>query len=324
MIEIAGVKTLYTGDFSRQEDRHLMSAEIPPIKPEVLIIESTYGTHIHEPREARETRFCEIVHSTIKRAGRCLIPVFALGRAQELLLILDEYWSQHPELHDIPIYYASLLAKKCMSVYQTYISAMNDRIKKQIAINNPFVFKHISNLKSIDHFEDCGPCVIMATPGMLQSGLSRELFEAWCGSPENSCIIAGYCVEGRTDCSKRNGSEIAFKQIRKDEFNQPNLSKPPYRHPGKADPRRTGGDRNAKRNQNTTQMSDRVHLVLGSHRLLSDVRVHSHPPSAAHRSGARRGKRDGSSEGGDQPRIRGRPQRPGLVFAKEHGEGMFI
>lgn len=140
--------------------------------------------------------FVGIVYDTVTRGGRCLIPVFALGRAQELLLILDEYWTQHPELHDIPIYYASSLAKKCMSVYQTYINAMNNRIKRQIAINNPFVFKHISNLKSIDHFEDVGPCVVMASPGMMQSGLSRELFESWCGNRRNCCIIAGYCVEG--------------------------------------------------------------------------------------------------------------------------------
>ena len=51
MLEIAGVKILYTGDFSREEDRHLMSAEIPSIRPDVLIVESTYGTHIHEKRE---------------------------------------------------------------------------------------------------------------------------------------------------------------------------------------------------------------------------------------------------------------------------------
>uniref|UniRef100_A0ABI7VQP5 Cleavage and polyadenylation specific factor 3 n=2 Tax=Felinae TaxID=338152 RepID=A0ABI7VQP5_FELCA len=149
MIEIAGVKLLYTGDFSRQEDRHLMAAEIPNIKPDILIIESTYGTHIHEKREEREARFCNTVHDIVNRGGRGLIPVFALGRAQELLLILDEYWQNHPELHDIPIYYASSLAKKCMAVYQTYVNAMNDKIRKQININNPFVFKHISNLKHI-------------------------------------------------------------------------------------------------------------------------------------------------------------------------------
>lgn len=62
-------------------------------------------------------------------------------------MFLDEYWSLHPELQDIPIYYASSLAKKCMAVYQTYINAMNDRIRRQIAVNNPFVFRHISNLK---------------------------------------------------------------------------------------------------------------------------------------------------------------------------------
>ncbi|KAJ2948760.1 hypothetical protein O0L34_g8020 [Tuta absoluta] len=51
-------------------------------------------------------------------------------------------------------------------------------------------------LQGIDHFEDIGPCVIMASPGMMQSGLSRELFECWCTDPKNGVIIAGYCVEG--------------------------------------------------------------------------------------------------------------------------------
>lgn len=196
MIEIAGVRILYTGDFSRLEDRHLCSAELPNISPDVLICESTYGTQVHESREEREKRFTTTVHEIVGRGGRCLIPAFALGRAQELLLILDEYWEAHPELQDIPVYYASSLAKKCMAVYQTFVSGMNTRIQKQIALNNPFVFKHVSNLKSIDHFEDVGPCVVLASPGMLQNGLSRELFETWCTDTKNGCIIAGYCVEG--------------------------------------------------------------------------------------------------------------------------------
>lgn len=74
MMEIAGVKILYTGDFSRVEDRHLMAAEIPTMSPDLLITvsvmscdviydvimmlqESTYGTHVHEKREVREARF---------------------------------------------------------------------------------------------------------------------------------------------------------------------------------------------------------------------------------------------------------------------------
>ena len=73
---------------------------------------------------------------------------------------------------------------------------MNERIRKQYNISNPFEFKHISNLKSIENFEDSGPSVVMASPGMLQNGPSRELFEKWCSSQKNGVIIPGYCVEG--------------------------------------------------------------------------------------------------------------------------------
>ncbi|KAJ3346062.1 hypothetical protein HDU91_007151 [Kappamyces sp. JEL0680] len=62
--------------------------------------------------------------------------------------------------------------------------------------SNPFQFKHISNLKSIQQFDDVGPCVMMASPGMLQSGLSRELLELWCVDKRNGVIIPGYVVEG--------------------------------------------------------------------------------------------------------------------------------
>ena len=48
----------------------------------------------------------------------------------------------------------------------------------------------------MEHFEDIGPSVVLASPGMMQSGLSRELFESWCTDKRNGCIIAGYCVEG--------------------------------------------------------------------------------------------------------------------------------
>jgi cleavage and polyadenylation specificity factor subunit 3 len=97
---------------------------------------------------------------------------------------------------------------------------MNDRIRKQFEISNPFIFKHISNLKSVEEFEDTGPCVIMASPGMLQSGLSQELFEMWCSDPRNGVIIPGYCVEGTlakkilsepSEITLSNGSTVPLK-----------------------------------------------------------------------------------------------------------------
>lgn len=196
MVDIAGVRVLYTGDYSREEDRHLRAAELPQFSPDICIIESTYGVQLHQPRHIREKRFTDVIHSTISQGGRVLIPAFALGRAQELLLILDEYWSNHPELHNVPIYYASPLAKRCMAVYQTYINAMNERIRTQFANSNPFDFKHISPLKSIEEFNDVGPSVVMASPGSLQSGLSRQLFDKWCGEKKNACVIPGYVIEG--------------------------------------------------------------------------------------------------------------------------------
>ncbi|ORY51891.1 cleavage and polyadenylation specificity factor 3, isoform CRA_b [Rhizoclosmatium globosum] len=198
LIEIAGVRVLYTGDYSREEDRHLMAAERPPnVVPEVLIAESTYGVQHHRSRVERETIFTQTIHQIVARGGRCLIPVFALGRAQELLLILDEYWQAHPELHNVPIYYASALAKKCMTVFQTFSNMMNSRIRQQtMSGQNPFQFKHISNLKSMNYFDDVGPCVMMASPGMLQNGQSRELLELWCPDKRNGVIIPGYVVEG--------------------------------------------------------------------------------------------------------------------------------
>ena len=57
-------------------------------------------------------RFTNTVHSIVTRGGGCLIPVFALGRAQELLLILDEFWRTSPELQTIPVFYASRMATK--------------------------------------------------------------------------------------------------------------------------------------------------------------------------------------------------------------------
>ena len=131
IIEIAGVRILYTGDYSRREDRHLMSAELPPADQpiDVLVVEATYGIQRLPPVAEREQRFTELVRDIVeRRKGKALLPVFALGRAQELLLILDEFWAQHPALHSVPIYYASALAKRCMSVVRAgAVTAMHRR-----------------------------------------------------------------------------------------------------------------------------------------------------------------------------------------------------
>ncbi|GAW14857.1 Endoribonuclease YSH1 [Xylariales sp. No.14919] len=211
LIEIAGLNILFTGDYSREQDRHLISAEVPRgVKVDVLITESTYGVSTHVPRLEREQALMKSVTNILNRGGRVLMPVFALGRAQELMLILDEYWGKHAEFQRFPIYYASNLARKCMVVYQTYVGAMNDNIKRLFrermaeaeaageggGKGGPWDFNYVRSLKSLDRFDDVGGCVMLASPGMLQNGVSRELLERWAPSDKNGVIITGYSVEG--------------------------------------------------------------------------------------------------------------------------------
>lgn len=202
MVEIAGLKILFTGDYSREDDRHLVSAEVPPVKPDVLICESTYGTASHMPRLEKEARLMKVTTDILNRGGRVLMPVFALGRAQELLLILDEYWEKHPNYQQYPIYYASNLARKCMDVYRTYINTMNDKIKRAMFEGegrNPWDFRWIRSLKNIDRFEDVGGCVMLASPGMLQvcphlDSFALSIRYYWTGSS-----AVGHNVEEKVD-----------------------------------------------------------------------------------------------------------------------------
>ncbi|KAJ6498816.1 beta-lactamase-like protein [Mycena sanguinolenta] len=201
LVDIAGLKILYTGDYSREEDRHLVPAELPPVRPDVLIVESTFGVHNLESRFEQEQRLTALVHSIIHRGGHVLLPTFALGMAQELLLLLDEYWAKHPDLHNVPIYYASETARKAMAVYQTYIHTMNNNIRTRFAKrDNPWIFKYISHQGQRRGWEReiaAGPpCVVLTNPAFMQSGSSRELFELWAPDARNGLIITGYSIEG--------------------------------------------------------------------------------------------------------------------------------
>ncbi|KAI7279645.1 Metallo-hydrolase/oxidoreductase [Hortaea werneckii] len=209
-IEIAGLNILFTGDYSRENDRHLIPASIPKnVRVDCLISESTFGISTHIPRLERETALMKSVTSILNRGGRALLPVFAVGRSQELLLILEDYWARHEEYRKFPIYYASSLARKCMVVYQTYIDAMNDNIRSKFqaaqaagtgasdgADNGPWDFQYIRSLKSLERFDDVGGCVMLASPGMMQNGVSRSLLERWAPDPKNGVVITGYSVEG--------------------------------------------------------------------------------------------------------------------------------
>ncbi|OCF34686.1 endoribonuclease YSH1 [Kwoniella heveanensis BCC8398] len=198
MIEIAGLKILYTGDYSREEDRHLVVAEIPPVKPDVLICESTFGVHTLPDRKEKEEQFTTLVANIIRRGGRCLMPIPSFGNGQELALLLDEYWHDHPELQSTPVYFASGLFQRGMRVYKTYVHTMNANIRSRFARrDNPFDFKYVKWLKDPRRLQEHkGPCVVMASAQFMSFGLSRELLEDWAADSKNGVIVTGYSIEG--------------------------------------------------------------------------------------------------------------------------------
>ena len=126
------------------------------------------------------------------------MPIPAFGNGQELALLLDEYWSNHPDLQNIPIYFASGLFQRGMRVYKTYVHTMNANIRARFARrDNPLDFKYVKWLKDPRRLDDIkGACVVMATTQFMSYGLSRGLLEQWAPDSKNGAIVTGYSIEG--------------------------------------------------------------------------------------------------------------------------------
>ncbi|KAK3828330.1 MAG: beta-lactamase-like protein [Benniella sp.] len=192
-IRVGEESLVYTGDYNMTPDRHLGSAWIDKVRPDVLITESTYATTIRDSKRSRERDFLKKVHDCVADGGNVIIPVFALGRAQELCILIETYW-ERMDLK-VPIYFSAGLTEKANHFYRLFINWTNEKIKSTFVHRNMFDFKHI---KAWDrsYIDLPGPMVVFATPGMLHSGTSLELFKKWAPDSKNMVIMPGYCVAG--------------------------------------------------------------------------------------------------------------------------------
>lgn len=184
---------VYTGDFNMTPDRHLGSAWIDKCRPDLLITESTYATTIRDSKRCRERDFLMKVRDCVEKGGKVLIPVFALGRAQELCILLETYW-EHMNMK-VPIFFAAGLTEKATNYYKMFITWTNEKIKETFIDRNMFDFKHIKPFDR-SYIDNPGPMVVFATPGMLHAGLSLQIFKKWAPSAQNIVIMPGYCVAG--------------------------------------------------------------------------------------------------------------------------------
>ncbi|CAI5441233.1 unnamed protein product [Caenorhabditis angaria] len=139
-----------------------------------------------------------------KSKFQVIIPVFALGRAQELCILLESYWERMAL--KIPIFFSQGLAERANQYYRLFISWTNENIKKTFVERNMFEFKHIRPMEK--GAEDMpGPQVLFSTPGMLHGGQSLKVFKKWCSDPNNMIIMPGYCVAGTVGARVINGEK---------------------------------------------------------------------------------------------------------------------
>mmetsp|Transcript_2264 Transcript_2264/g.8369 ORF Transcript_2264/g.8369 Transcript_2264/m.8369 type:complete len:625 (-) Transcript_2264:1924-3798(-) len=189
-----GASVLYTGDYNMTPDRHLGAATLPwKLKPDILITESTYATTVRDSKASRERQFLNEVHQCVTNGGKVLIPVFALGRAQELCILLETHWERMNL--KVPIYFSEGMVSKANFYYKLFINWTNEKIRKTFVKRNMFDFKHIQGFDRAMMTQP-GPMVVFATPGMLHSGMSLEIFKLWAPHPQNLVILPGYCVAG--------------------------------------------------------------------------------------------------------------------------------
>ncbi|EHP85554.1 beta-CASP ribonuclease aCPSF1 [Methanotorris formicicus] len=191
----------YTGDIKFEASRLLEPAVCQFPRLETLIIESTYGSYddILPEKEETEKELLKIVSETLQRGGKVLIPVFGVGRAQELMLVLEEGYNQG--IFNAPVYLDGMIweATAIHTAYPEYLSkVIRNRIFHEG--DNPFlseVFKRVGSTNErrrvIDGDE---PCIILATSGMLTGGPSVEYFKNLAPDEKNTLVFVGYQAEG--------------------------------------------------------------------------------------------------------------------------------
>ncbi len=191
----------YTGDFKFGRTRLLEPATFTFPRLETLIVESTYGhpTDKMPPRQEVEKRFASVVKRTIERGGKVLIPVLAVGRAQEIMLVIEDLVSKG-RIPRIPVYLEGMIAQ-ATAIHTTHPEALSKKIREMIFHQgvNPFlndIFVQVDNPEQREEIIEGEPAIIMATSGMLAGGPSVDYFRLLAPDSKNTVCFVSYQGEG--------------------------------------------------------------------------------------------------------------------------------
>ncbi|CAN4081038.1 unnamed protein product [Withania somnifera] len=205
--KVGDAAIVYTGDYNMTAERHLGAAQIDRLQLDLVITESTYAI-TRDSKFVRERDFLKAVHNCVASGGKVLIPAHALGRAQEICMLLDDYWERMNL--KVPIYFSSGLTIQANMYYKVFINWTSQKVKSTSATRNAFDFK---NVQSFDRsmINAPGPCVLFAAPSTIGGGFSLEVFKQWAPCEQNLITLPGYCpprTVGRSLMSAKSPARI--------------------------------------------------------------------------------------------------------------------
>jgi KH/beta-lactamase-domain protein len=192
---------VYTSDFKYAKTMLLDSASWNFPRVETLIVESTYGAKedIMPSREEAEQTLAQSVNETLSNGGKVLIPTPAVGRAQEIMLILDNLM-RAGAIIEAPIFTEGMLSD-ATAIHVSHPEYLAKELREKIIENgiNPFLSEYFTNIEHPSNREEAlreGPAIIMATSGMLEGGPVIEYLPEIASSEKNKILFVSYQIQG--------------------------------------------------------------------------------------------------------------------------------
>jgi metallo-beta-lactamase family protein len=190
-------RVAYTGDIGRPENRILRSPDAFP-QCDYLITESTYGDRLHPARQDAEAELLRVVKETCaEKGGKLIIPSFAIGRTQELVHTLNNFFNDGL-LPRIKIYVDSPLAVNATDIFRLHPECFNDDVHEVMETDpDPFGFSSLHYIKTAEESKRLNtlkePCVIISASGMMEAGRIKHHLANNISNPRNTILAVGYC-----------------------------------------------------------------------------------------------------------------------------------
>jgi metallo-beta-lactamase family protein len=188
----------YTGDIGRPVDQILANPQPFP-QAEILITESTYGDRLHQDsKEVEEELLKIVVEACVTKGGKLIIPAFSVGRTQEIVFSLNNFFNQG-RLPKVDIFVDSPLAVNATAVFRMHPECFNKNFSDVLAKDpDPFGFDNLFYINRVDDSKKLNdhkkPCVIISASGMMEAGRVKHHLANNISDPKNTILIVGYCA----------------------------------------------------------------------------------------------------------------------------------